>query len=115
VKFINNTDLVWENDTNLLKYGGSLLFYGAYLNINSSIFKRNNGLIGGAIAIDCSNYETQFFLIENCDFEDNFSGNGGAIGITENTLILTGVIRKNYFFGNWGASYKNDVSSFIIY
>jgi len=106
VRLINNTDLVWKNDTSALKFGGAFLFYGVYFYVNSSFFQYNNGLIGGAICIDSSYYVNQSFLIENSDFEDNFSGNGGAIGLNENIQILTGVIRNNYFLGNWAACNK---------
>ena len=60
-----------------------------------------------AIYIDFFNYRIQNFLIENSDFEDNYSGNGGAIGVDINVVNLTGIIRKNYFFKNWAAGKKN--------
>ena len=60
-------------------------------------------MVGGAICIDAFNYAIQNFLIENSDFEDNFSGNGGAIGVEINALNLSGTIQKNYFLRNWGA------------
>ena len=91
------------NDTSSLKFGGALLFYGVNLYVNSSFFQRNNGLVGGAICIDFLNYAAQIFLIENSDFEDNFAGNGGAIGLEMNLLNVTGIIQKNHFLRNWAA------------
>ena len=93
--------MIWENSTIFLKFGGTLLFYGVHLYVNSSFFQRNNGLVGGAICIDFSNYDIQNFIIENSDFEDNYSENGGAIGIDVNVLNITGVIQKNHFLRNW--------------
>ena len=93
--------MIWLNDTLLLKIGGALLFYGAHLYVNSSFFQRNNGRVGGAICMDYLNHIIQDFLIENSDFEDNYSGDGGAIGIDFNVLNLTGIIQKNYFLRNW--------------
>ena len=91
------------NNTSNLKFGGCFLFYGAHLYVNSSFFQRNNGLVGGAICIDFLNYVVQDFLIENSDFEDNFAGNGGAIGVNVNVINLTGIIQKNYFLKNWAS------------
>ena len=51
--------------------------------------------------MDYLNHIIQDFLIENSDFEDNYSGDGGAIGIDFNVLNLTGIIQKNYFLRNW--------------
>lgn len=102
-KFINNTDLVWRNDTLKLKLGGACLFKGQYMYVNSSYFEKNNGLIGGALTIVAENYKIQNTTLENCIFKENYSGNGGAIGITDSVLTLSMLIRKNYFYGNWGA------------
>lgn len=79
-----------------------MLFYGVNLYVNSSFFKRNSGYVGGALCIDFLNYAEQNFLIENSDFEDNFSGNGGAIGLEVNLLNITGIIQNSYFLRNWG-------------
>ena len=101
---VNNTDIVWENDTGLLKIGGALSFKGESLYINSSLFRRNNALVGGAISIDALNHFDQSFLIENSVFQENFGGNGGAIAVDISVMKLKGIIRNNYFKGNWGGS-----------
>ena len=66
----------------------------------------NSGLVGGAIYIDFLKYADQNILIENSDFEENYSANGGVIGVDFNVLNFTGIIRKNYFFKNWAACKK---------
>ena len=91
------------NDTSKLKRGSSCDFEGQFLYVNSSFLQHNNGLIGGAFMLSSMNYYTQTCIIENSYFKDNFSGNGGAIGISENCLELKVFIRNNYFFGNWAA------------
>lgn len=92
-------------DDNLrTKFGGSCFFKGQSFYINASFFEKNNGLIGGALAISGGSYDVQDILIEESIFKENFSGNGGAFGITDNVQTLTMVIRKNFFIGNWAAS-----------
>ena len=102
-RMIRNTDLIWNGDTLRLKLGGALLFYGVHLYVNSTFFQGNMGLVGGAISIDVLSYAVQDFLIENSDFEENISGNGGAIGLEVNVLNITGIIQKNYFLRNLAA------------
>ena len=58
--------------------------------------------------MDYLNHIIQDFLIENSDFEDNYSGEGGAIGIHFNVLNLTGIIQKNYFLRNWAGSTESN-------
>ena len=79
--------------------------------------KGNCGSCGGAVAINIQNYKKQYFCIENSNFEDNFSGGGGAIGVYENVLIITGVIQNNHFLRNWGSciDLKFNISNKIIF
>lgn len=92
------------NETLKLKLGSACLFKGQELYINSSYFEKNNGLIGGALTIVAENYFIQNTTVENSIFKENYSGNGGAIGVTESIGTLSMLIRKNYFDGNWASS-----------
>lgn len=103
----NHTDLRWNHVNSIdLNYGGALLFYGQRLYINASTFKKNGGLIGGAILINGLFYN-QSFWIENSDFEDNFSHDGGAIAIDSKVICIVGTITKNSFRRNWAYSIFN--------
>lgn len=93
-----------NNDNLRTKFGGSCYFKGEYLYINASLFQRNNGLIGGAISVSLGIYYEQFILVEDSIFKENFSGNGGAFGITDSVHTITMLIRRNYFFGNFASS-----------
>lgn len=94
------------NETLKLKLGSACLFKGQALYINSSYFEKNNGLVGGALTIVAENYFIQNATIENSIFKENYSGNGGAIGVTDSIGSLLMLIRKNYFDGNWASSKK---------
>lgn len=65
------------------------------------IFRGNNGLLGGGMAIFSSSGLQENILIENCILIDNYAGNGGFIGFSEYLPQLSCIFRSNFFRNNW--------------
>lgn len=95
-----NTDIIWHDEFIFLKIGSALFFQGGYLFVNSSIFKSNNGRIGGAMQLQSSFNMAQKILIKNSIFSNNYAGKGGALGINGNFLDLNVIVENNFFYNN---------------